>query len=158
MNGGAELLETTICTDSAGLLDAHLEKLLSGLLDFAYRRKRRKPASLDLLLADDSKMANLNRLYLGVNDTTDVLAFEDGETDAAGRLRLGDMAIGVEIARRVAGERGVPFADEVSFYALHGLLHLLGRMDEEEGDRQAMLREQLAIMRAYGLEVSDKLL
>ena len=68
------------------------------------------------------------------------------------------MAIGVEIARRAPGERGVPFADEVSFYALHGLLHLLGRMDEEEGDRQAMLREQLAIMRAYGLEVSDKLL
>ncbi|MDR2390267.1 MAG: rRNA maturation RNase YbeY [Planctomycetota bacterium] len=158
MTGGAELLATAICTDSGGLVDPLLENRLSGLLDFAYRRKRKKPASLDVLLADDSEMARLNRLYLGINDTTDVLAFEDGETDAAGRLRLGDMAIGVETARRVAGERGVPFADELSFYALHGLLHLLGRVDEEDDDRQAMLREQLAIMRAYGLEVSDNLL
>ena len=155
MNDGMKLLMTTICPDSAGLVDARLESRLAGLLDFAYRRKRKKPASLDLLLADDSEMTNLNRQYLG---STDVLAFEDGEADAEGRLRLGDVAIGAEIAKRTAEERGVPFVDEVSFYALHGLLHLLGRVDEAEDDRKAMLDEQVAIMRAYGLDVSDKLL
>lgn len=158
MNGGTELLATAICPESAGLVDANLKSRLAGLLDFAYRRKRRKPASLDLLLADDSEMARLNRLYLGIDDSTDVLAFADGETDAQGRLRLGDVAIGAQTARRIAGERGVPFADELSFYALHGLLHLLGRVDEDGDDRKAMLGEQLAIMRAYGLDVSDKLL
>jgi probable rRNA maturation factor len=135
-----------------------LEDLLAGLLDFAYRREAGRPASLDLLLAGDSEMAGLNRRHLGVDSPTDVIAFEDGEEDGEGRLRLGDIAVGLETARRTAAQRGGDPGLEAAFYALHGLLHLLGRRDGGAAERAAMLGEQARLMREYGIEAAAELL
>lgn len=150
MTDDARLLETTI-NDMTGRDDIP-EAMLVDILDFAYRARRAKPAWLDLLVADDGEMNRLNLRHLGKDTPTDVLAFDDGE-DEDGRIRLGDVAIGAETAFREAGERGVPFEHELAFYALHGLLHLLGMDDGGDDERAEMHRVQAEIMREYGLEL-----
>ncbi|MDR1518675.1 MAG: rRNA maturation RNase YbeY [Planctomycetota bacterium] len=160
MSRAKPLLTLRLRDNSSGPAEPELAGLLAGLLDFAYRRERREPACLDLLLADDAEMARLNRRHLGRDEPTDVLAFEDGDCDedGEGKTHLGDVAIGAETARRLAAGRGVKPIDELAFYALHGLLHLLGRIDGGGGDRAAMLREQLDLMREYGIGVSEDML
>lgn len=128
------------------------EELLRGVLDLCYRTRRKKPASMDLLVADDATITRLNRRHLGHAGPTDVLAFADGETED-GRLRLGDVAVGGQVAERESASRSIPFEHELAFYALHGLLHLLGMDDANDKDRAEMHRLQLDAMRTYGLPI-----
>ncbi len=132
-------------------------ELLARLMNAAYRAKRKKPAGVGLLVTTDGEIARLNHRHLGKNRATDVLAFEDGEVEA-GRLRLGDIAISYDTAKREAAERGVEFAHELAFYALHGLMHLLGMRDGTAAERRRMHEEQAAVMRACGMETGEGLL
>jgi probable rRNA maturation factor len=72
---------------------------------------------------------------------------------------LGDIIISVETARRQAERGALPrlksglpthrewsVRDEVSFLALHGLLHLLGFDHEEETDAEEMEALELALL------------
>ncbi len=147
------LLAVTV--DAPGFAGEVPARLLAEVLDFCYRSKRKKPATLDLLVAGDAEMAKLNRRHLGKNTPTDVLAFEDGETED-GRLRLGDIAIGMDVARREAGERGIAPEHELVFYALHGLLHLLGMDDADDADRAKMHRAQAKAMRDFGIDWTEE--
>lgn len=131
--------------------------LLRDCLSDAYRSKRKKPAILDLLVTGDPEMIKLNRRHLGKDNATDVLAFDDGDMEE-GRLRLGDIAISADTARREAAERGVRFEQELLFYALHGLFHLLGMRDDLMEDRGKMHRAQAKAMRDFGLELDEGLL
>lgn len=149
---GALLLETNVnCAADVGDIP---EELLVRLLDSAYRNRRKKPANLDLLVTDDTEITKLNRRHLGEDHATDVLAFDDGEEED-GRVRLGDVAVSADTARRVATERRVPFEHELAFYALHGLLHLLGMRDDDDDDRAKMHRAQAKAMRDFGLELGE---
>ena len=133
------------------------ERLLQDVLDFCYRSKRKKPARLALLVAGDAEMARLNRRHLGIDGPTDVLAFEDGEMED-GALRLGDVAIGFEVAEREAAGRGIELDHELVFYALHGLLHLLGMDDGTDEDRSRMHKAQAKAMRDFGLPAGERYL
>jgi probable rRNA maturation factor len=152
----APLLETTVNVSRPASGHGIPAAMLASLLDSAYRSQRKKPGCLDLLITDDAEMARLNRRHLGKDNATDVLAFDDGEMDGE-RLRLGDIAVSADTAARVAGERGIPFEHELAFYALHGLFHLLGHRDDDDGDRAAMHRAQMRAMRGFGLTPGDGL-
>lgn len=131
--------------------------LLRDCLADAYRSKRKKPAVLDLLVTGDPEIRKLNRRHLGKDNATDVLAFDDGDMED-GRLRLGDIAISADTAGREAAERGIRFEQELLFYALHGLFHLLGMRDDLMEDRAKMHRAQAKAMRDFGLEPDEGLL
>jgi metalloprotein, YbeY/UPF0054 family len=150
------LLEISVNVSRAAAGREVPAELLAGLLDFAYRGKRKKPAVLDLLIAGDAEMATMNHRHLGKNSPTDVLAFDDGEMEGA-RLRLGDVAISADIAAREAEERGIAYEHELAFYALHGLFHLLGMRDDDDDERAAMHRAQAAAMHDFGLRPGAKL-
>jgi probable rRNA maturation factor len=105
-------------------------------------------------LVDDAESAALHRQHFGDPEATDVMTFPDGTTDPeSGRHRLGDLAVGVGVARRVAAERGRPVAEELALYVLHGVLHLLGHDDRDAGDRAAMWGVQRRIMADLGIEI-----
>lgn len=149
------LLEVNV-NDASGSADVDVS-LLAAVMDSAYRARRKKPAAADLLVVTDGEIARLNRRHLGLDAPTDVLAFEDGDIED-GRLRLGDIAISADTARREAAERGVPFNHELAFYALHGLFHLLGMDDGDDGERAKMLAAQREAMREFGLEIGEGML
>ena len=128
--------------------------LLRELLDSCYRARRKKPACLDLLVTTDAEMARMNRRHLGRDNPTDVLAFDDGEMED-GRVRLGDVAISADTAKSEAERRGISFQHELAFYALHGLLHLLGMNDDTDEERSLMHKAQVKAMQEYGIRVGD---
>lgn len=88
---------------------------------------------VNLLLADDSRIQELNKTFRGKNKPTDVLSFPAAE-NAEGLA--GDLAISVETAARQAAEHGHSLDEELRILTLHGLLHLAGY--DHEADRGEM--------------------
>jgi len=99
-------------------------------------RYKRTKSSLSLALVDDAEMIALHDKYLNIPETTDVLTFdlEAGDADAVD----GEIIICADTAQRESTARGHGFADEVTLYAVHGLLHLLGYDDHSEQDATKM--------------------
>lgn len=122
------------------------------MLTTAYAARGAEDASVSLRVVDDTEIARLNEAYLHHEGATDVLAFDDGEMDPdTGRMHLGDIAVSLDTAARVAAETGMRPEDEVTLYALHGLLHLLGMRDNTEAGRAAMKAAQREEFAKHGL-------
>jgi probable rRNA maturation factor len=101
---------------------------------------------------DDADSADLHGIHFGDPSPTDVMTFPDGTADpATGAILIGDLAIGVGVARRVATERGRTARDEIVLYAVHGALHLLGHDDRDPADRAAMWAIQVTILAGLGI-------
>lgn len=130
---------------------------LRRLLDAALGEAGIASASLTVELVDDARSAALHRAHFDDPAPTDVMTFPDGACDPETGLRhLGDLAVGVDVARRVARERhgdAGRAGEELELYILHGLLHLLGYDDRTPADRAAMWRRQRALLRAEGIEI-----
>lgn len=91
-------------------------------------------AELSLVIVNDRQIRIVNRDYLQRDKPTNVISFamQEGEGAGVSPLLLGDVVISAETAARDAAEAGVPFASELYFLLLHGILHLLG-YDHERG-------------------------
>lgn len=97
------------------------------------------PADVTIVLTDDDQVRALNRQFLGIDDTTDVLSFPAGETDAdSGNLYLGDVIISLPRAVFQAEAAGHPVEAELQLLVVHGVLHLLGYDHAEETEQAAM--------------------
>ena len=104
-----------------------------------------------MLLATDATIRDLNRRFRGKDEATDVLSFPAEplkNTKAAERV-AGDVAIGVETARRQAAEQGHALATEIKVLILHGLLHLAGY--DHETDAGKMQRRERQLRARLGL-------
>lgn len=104
--------------------------------------EKRTNAEVSVLLVNDSRMRDLNRLYRGIDSSTDVLAFAMGEgefSDLHPDL-LGDVAICVDAADKQKDRAGHSLIEEIRFLAIHGTLHLLGYEDETAAGRARMRR------------------
>lgn len=99
------------------------------------------PGAVDVLIADNRRLRELNRRFRGKNEPTDVLSFPHAEG--------GDIAISADIALENAGRYGHSGPVELKILILHGMLHLAGH-DHENDDGQmarieARLRAQLKL-------------
>jgi probable rRNA maturation factor len=126
------------------------------------------PASIGLILADDTELAGLNATHMGVDGPTDVLSFplvppgtfpsHPGRRSPATpappfalppgrRLHLGDIVVSVEraVAQAESGRGGHTgdvrwsAADELRLLVTHGALHVCG-WDHAEPDEEAAMR------------------
>ena len=107
----------------------------------------RADSELSLSLVGDSEIAELNAAHRSRSGPTDVLSFsllEGDHADFRGSM-LGDVVIGLDVARRQAEEQGVPLAEELQRLLVHGFLHLLGHDHEvpEEARRMRVAEERL---------------
>ncbi len=102
-------------------------------------------AEISVTLVAPSRMRELNRRYHGVDDVTDVLAFDLGTVRAdGGPSLLGDVYVCHEVATRTAGELDIEPEEEIVRLAIHGVLHLLGHEHPAGEERldSAMFRLQ----------------
>ncbi len=111
------------------------------------------------MLTDDEHIRSLNRTYRGKDEATDVLSFSLRETssdetaiDLAQLLDeeppLGEVYISIPTARRQAEAGGRTLEEEVTFLAVHGVLHLLGYEDESQEGYEQMLQKGWAIVQS----------
>ena len=94
--------------------------------------------SLEVVLADDDFVQDLNARFRGKNEQTDVLTFPAPKTPLN---HLGEVVISVPYGERQAAHRGVSGDTELAYLAVHGVLHLLGFEDETEEGHRRMLEE-----------------
>jgi probable rRNA maturation factor len=131
--------------------------MVQRVVDAALAEDRLDHCMLTVLLVDDGESAKLHAKHFEDPEPTDVMTFPDGATDPETGLRhLGDLAVGVDVASRVAQERGRSEADEVCLYILHGVLHLLGYDDEDERDQREMWAIQKRLLATVGIALEDE--
>ena len=114
-------------------------------------------AEVSVTLTDDAHIHALNREYRGVDRPTDVLSFalmesEEPEIIGGASEVLGDLVISLERVQAQAEEYGHSALRELSFLAVHGMLHLLGYDHMEEDERLEMETEQRHVMEELGIE------
>lgn len=102
---------------------------------------------ISLYLVGDRRMRQLNKLYRGIDKTTDVLSFPqtEGFKPLAFSLQpyiLGDIVLNLDQIKRQAIENHVSFKDELRFMLIHGLLHLLGYDHEKDRESAKKMRKK----------------
>lgn len=126
-----------------------LEASLRGIADEAAQRLGISSSSeLSLLLVDNEYIKELNFMYRGKDEATDVLSFamnelgeEEPELEELDDINmLGDIVISVEQAWHQSQEYGHSLERELGYLLVHGLLHLLG-YDHESEREQKLMRE-----------------
>lgn len=106
----------------------------------------------------DETSAALHLRHSGLEDPTDVLAFDYGDVDEIGsdeEALEGEVFVNLDLAAREAHERGHDPVTEALFYAVHGVLHLFGYDDHTDAGRAEMFRLQFRYLAACGLTLGD---
>ena len=102
--------------------------------DFFAKMEVENDMAVGILVVGDRKMKELNKKYLKVEGTTDVLSFSQTESKEGDKfiepssdgLYLGDVVVSWPQALKQAMERNVTVDEEIDFLVQHGLLHLMG--------------------------------
>lgn len=104
-----------------------------------------RDAVLSIVFLDGRAMRRLNRESLGHDYVTDVITFNllDEKRAARGKGKKniaveGEIYICPAEARRNARSYGEPLEREILRYVAHGILHLLGRDDRTNAQRERM--------------------
>ena len=110
---------------------------LYDLLEFALEKLNIENSTFSVILTDDEEVHYLNKTYRNIDRTTDVLSFALNDNGAfPGPVNvLGDIFISIPKMKEQAIEYSLSEKRELSFLALHGLLHLLG-YDHTKGPKE----------------------
>lgn len=94
-----------------------------------------------LYLVDNTEIQRLNKEFLGKNKPTNVISFPSDENKV-----LGEIFISVPYCESEQEETNLGLNELISFYFIHGLLHLLGYEHIYGGeDEMIMQKEQLRL-------------
>lgn len=107
---------------------------------------------LTIVLTDDAQLHELNRDYLGIDASTDVLSFPASEMDPeTGRRYLGDILISIPRADEQARAAGHALEAEIQLLTVHGTLHLLGYDHADAAEKERMWKAQAEVLERLGL-------
>ena len=98
------------------------------------RNELKISGDLNVIIANDKTIRELNNQFLKHNYDTDVIAFNYNEGDVVN----GEIYISIETVKRNAREYNVNLNEEVLRVIIHGVLHLLGFDDKREKEKTKM--------------------
>ena len=122
---------------------------LYNVLDATLKHEKVDNAIFSIIFVEDDEIHQINKDYRKIDRITDVIsfAFEDYEDIEYNDIRmLGDIYICIQQMKRQAEEYGHSEKRELSFLAVHGLLHLLGYDHMEPEDEKVMFSLQELIL------------
>ena len=101
--------------------------------------------ALNYIFCDDDYLLGINRRFLQHDYLTDIITFP-GE----GGIGLkGDVFISIDRVRENAGLYDTSFDEELRRVMIHGALHLMGYEDKTEKEKEAMRREEDAMLKLF---------
>jgi probable rRNA maturation factor len=133
-----------------------------------------REVEVDIVLADSDTVQDLNRLYRGKDEPTDVLSFAADDEPTSGSVgeafrprsgvapspifieapdmtpSLGEVVVCLPVAEAQAARGGRPVAGEVAHLIVHGLLHLLGHDHEDASESATMQSREDELLAALG--------
>ncbi len=100
--------------------------------------------NVNIILAHDKYIAQLNRKFLNKNRSTDVLSFgmREGKKLKPEPDVLGEIYISLDKAEKQAKEYNQSFQKEVNLLVTHGLLHLLGYDHKKREQKEKMRKKE----------------
>ena len=112
-----------------------------------------RDGDLTILIDTPERIQTLNREFRHVDAVTDVLTFPawEGEIPLCADGYLGDIMICYDRAVEQAETYGHSLLRELSFLAVHGVLHLLDYDHMTETDERMMREKQTAILDRIGV-------
>lgn len=140
-----------------------IKKLLEGALK--HLNQPSELLEMSLSIVDEEQIKQLNNQFREVDKVTDVLSFPTCDNPTRGAItvvcdqvnpetdlvNIGDVVICLQRAKEQAVEYGHSLKRELSFLAVHGLLHLLGYDHITEQDEQQMVQLQKEILQQAGI-------
>lgn len=111
------------------------------LVRFALAQEGVKKADIEisLTLVDNMQITELNKKYLNRNRPTDVICFCFWENEFyLSPEALGEIIVSVEQAKKVAKRLNKSLEEELYLYIIHGILHLIGYIDNTTYNRKRM--------------------
>ena len=141
-----------VLSETVAITDAErtgIERAAQAALSFEGR-----DGDLTILIDTPERIRTLNREFRKVDRVTDVLTFPawEGEISLSADGYLGDIMICYERAKEQAIEYGHSLERELSFLAVHGVLHLLGYDHMTEPDETVMREKQTSILDRIGVK------
>lgn len=124
------------------------------LIDYALKEENLDNVEFNIIVVDNAKIREINKTYRSIDAETDVISFalEDFKDIEYIDVRLlGDIYISLDKAKEQAIEYDHSFLREISFLAIHGLLHLLGYDHMKKDDEEIMFGKQEAILNGFGI-------
>lgn len=116
---------------------------------------------VNILGADDARIAALNTEFRGKQAATNVLSWPSEERGAevsgrdpsppSGDPELGDIALAFETCKREAAEQRKPPEQHFLHLIVHGVLHLLGYDHVRDADGDLMEAHEIAILAELGV-------
>ena len=104
------------------------------------------PASLEIVFLTNAQIKILNKKYKGEPRPTDVLSFDLSEALYGSEGLLGSIFISIDKALENSKIFNTSFAEELTLYVIHGILHLAGYDDEYPAERARMEKRQKRIL------------
>ena len=125
-------------------------KMMKKYLKKCLKEEHVQGALFNVILTDNKNIKEINTKYRSIEKETVVISFaledeKDENFSLKGRV-LGDIYISVEKAMSQAEEYGHSLTREISFLAVHGLLHLLGYDHMNKEDEKIMFGKQELIL------------
>ncbi|HSQ57746.1 MAG TPA: rRNA maturation RNase YbeY [Gemmata sp.] len=102
-----------------------------------------------LALVDNAHIHRLNKQFLNHDEPTDVLTFPYTDPDA--KVLEGEVAIGYEVAKENAAERGHDANLELILYVIHGCLHLCSYDDTDAKAAAEMRKKEREYLTQLGM-------
>jgi probable rRNA maturation factor len=128
---------------------------LKPLLEYALKKENVDNCEFNVILVNNDKIKEINKLYRSKDNVTDVISFalEDNKEFVFNDHRvLGDIYISLDKAKEQAKDYEHSLKREISFLAVHGLLHLLGYDHMSEIEEKNMFLKQEEILNEFGIE------
>jgi probable rRNA maturation factor len=106
-----------------------------------------KDYEISLAFVDNPTIHGINKRFLEHDEPTDVITFPY----SSGKVLVGELVIGVEVALEQARVGGHEVDAELALYVIHGLLHLVGYDDKDAHDRKQMRVRERYHLNGLGL-------
>ena len=134
--------------------DCDLEQeidLLHEFITFILKEEKLENVEFNIIFIDNPRIHEMNLTYRGIDRPTDVISFalEDNKTIDLGVRLLGDIYISIDKAKEQATSYGHSLRREISFLAVHGLLHLLGYDHMTKEEEKVMFQKQEELLQKF---------
>jgi probable rRNA maturation factor len=120
---------------------------ITRLITHIYTEEGENIRPVNVVIADDNYMQELNLRYFGRNEPTDVISFNMTESDEGLQWKQGDTWGEIYISWdqvRAYAEEGNPEGIQIELYRLiiHGMLHLFDYDHEDDAERRSMRSQE----------------
>ena len=117
------------------------KRLITRIINNIFVDHNFKKANINVVLTDDNDIIGLNKQYLGIDTTTDVLSFVI-EMNKEKNILEGEVYASLQQIERQARDYNINFENELLRIVIHGILHLVGYDDQLIKEKQQMTEKE----------------